>query len=117
MNRPMAFCPRCHLWKSILPTSGGFHVCTVCGLEFQSVVITLARAVLYTLLLVAVLLLVALAVAFAGCSSIGGLLGGGRMTDLFERPPCRLKAALRLASEGRLQAAAKNPVLPPTGGT
>jgi hypothetical protein len=114
----MAFCPRCHLWKFISPTSGGLHKCTACGLEFkESVVITRARGVLYTLLIVAVLLLVGLGVAFAGCSLLGRLLGGGgRMTDFFERPPCRLKAALRLASERRLQAAAENPVLRPLGG-
>jgi len=37
----------------------------------------------------------------------------GRRADFFERPPCRLKVALRLASERGLQAAAKNPVKRP----
>ena len=41
--------------------------------------------------------------------------GVGRPPDSFERQSCRLKAAFRLASERRLQAAAKNPVLRPQG--
>ncbi|HXP59781.1 MAG TPA: hypothetical protein VN829_04770 [Dongiaceae bacterium] len=77
----MAFCPRCQ--KDVHFTEdGGVRRCTVCGLEFErsqppapgpgsgvaSVVITLARAVLYTVLIFAVLLLVGLGVLFASCA-------------------------------------------------
>ena len=87
MNGPMAFCPRCQ--KDVHFTDeGGVRRCTVCGAEFQrsqppappangveSVVITLARAVLYTVLIFAVLLLVGLGVLFASCALSPGGIG------------------------------------------
>ena len=83
----MAFCPRCQ--KDVHFTDdGGVRRCAVCGVEFQrsqppalhanrveSVVITLARAVLYTLLICAVLLLVGLGVLFASCAFSSGSIG------------------------------------------
>lgn len=86
MNSPMAFCPRCHRRTFVSPISGGFHKCTVCGLEFkESVVITLARAVLYAVLILAVLLLVGVGVLFAGCALSDAF--GRRAEQLFSSTP------------------------------
>jgi hypothetical protein len=84
----MAFCPRCQ--KDVYFTDDGrLRRCTVCGLEFArhegpapepgsgvaSVVMTLARAVLYTVLIFAVVVLVGLGVLFASCALSPGQFG------------------------------------------